>query len=45
MQGVTNRRARFKTVISLKNNTEELFFEGVVDGVITTELLGNEGFG
>ena len=45
MQGVTNRKARFKTVISLKHNTEELFFEGVVDGVITTELLGFEGFG
>ena len=40
-----NRRARFKTVISLLLNGEEHFFEGTVEGVITNEIKGNGGFG
>jgi len=40
-----DRRARFRTVICLKNNQEELLFEGIVEGVISTELKGLNGFG
>jgi len=45
LEGVQNRSARFKTVISLLWNNEEYFFEGVVGGTIRTERSGNEGFG
>ncbi len=40
-----NRRARFRTVISLILDGEELFFEGVVEGHILREKRGDEGFG
>lgn len=45
MAGTENRKARFKTVISLIVNGEEHLFEGVVNGVITTERHGTDGFG
>lgn len=45
MQGVENRRARFRTVIALILNGEEHLFEGVVEGEITRERSGAEGFG
>ncbi|WP_131539218.1 non-canonical purine NTP diphosphatase [Pedobacter nototheniae] len=45
LNGVENRKARFKTVISLMQNGENHFFEGVVEGTIRTELSGVEGFG
>lgn len=45
MQGVTNRKACFKTVIALILDGEVFYFEGRVDGVITTEPHGSEGFG
>ncbi len=45
MNGITNRKARFKTVISLILNGEERFFEGIINGVILTEKRGQEGFG
>ncbi|MGY3215338.1 non-canonical purine NTP diphosphatase [Mucilaginibacter sp. HD30] len=45
LEGVTNRKARFITVISLIWDGKEYFFEGTVDGIILTELSGNEGFG
>ena len=45
LTGLKNRKARFKTVISLILNGVELFFEGAVEGVITTEKLGIGGFG
>lgn len=41
----TNRRARFKTVISLILQGQEHFFEGTVEGVITDGPKGNGGFG
>ena len=41
----TNRVARFKTVISLILKEKEYFFEGVCNGVITTEKRGSNGFG
>lgn len=40
-----NRKARFKTVIAYINNSETLLFEGIIDGMITTELKGTDGFG
>lgn len=45
MEGATNRKARFVTVISLMLNGQEYFFEGRVEGQITLEASGNEGFG
>lgn len=45
MNGITNRKARFKTVISLILNGEEKNFEGIINGVILTEKRGQEGFG
>ncbi|TFF38433.1 RdgB/HAM1 family non-canonical purine NTP pyrophosphatase [Mucilaginibacter psychrotolerans] len=43
--GVTNRKAQFRTVISLMWQGEEHFFEGVVAGTIRTEVCGTDGFG
>jgi XTP/dITP diphosphohydrolase len=40
-----NRKAAFKTVISLIFDDKEYFFEGKVDGVITKEKHGEGGFG
>ncbi|TKC01028.1 non-canonical purine NTP diphosphatase [Pedobacter cryophilus] len=45
MQGITNRKARFRTVISLILNHQEYLFEGIVNGKIRTEISGNMGFG
>ena len=41
----TNRKARFRTVISLIWNDEEHFFEGKVEGSIRRERTGAGGFG
>lgn len=40
-----NRAARFKTVISLVIDGEEMQFEGVVEGTILKEKRGDKGFG
>jgi XTP/dITP diphosphohydrolase len=40
-----NRKARFRTVISLILNNEEHFFEGTVEGTIRHERAGTGGFG
>ncbi|RYZ95859.1 MAG: non-canonical purine NTP diphosphatase [Sphingobacteriaceae bacterium] len=40
-----NRKARFRTVISLIWNGEEHFFEGTVEGTIRQEESGIGGFG
>lgn len=45
LEGVTNRRARFRTVISLLLNDQEHLFEGIVEGHIITHETGHEGFG
>lgn len=45
MNGVSNRRAQFKTVISLYIGGEQYFFEGIIEGVITHEKRGEKGFG
>lgn len=43
--GETNRAARFKTVITLIQNDETHYFEGIVSGTIRKEKSGSEGFG
>ncbi len=45
MLNKTNRKARFRTVISLIINGEEKQFEGIVNGEIINEKRGDEGFG
>ncbi len=45
MQGITNRKACFKTVICLLLNGEKHLFEGRVDGIITETRHGENGFG
>lgn len=45
LQGVTDRQARFATVIALCLNGEEHLFEGSVKGQIATERHGADGFG
>lgn len=41
----TDRRACFRTVISLRLNGEHHFFEGKVDGRILHQRIGSKGFG
>ena len=45
LTGETNRKARFRTVISLIWNGEEHFFDGTVEGQIRTGTSGTAGFG
>ena len=45
MEGVDDRRARFRTVIALILDGEEHLFEGEVRGEILREKHGSEGFG
>ena len=40
-----NRKARFRTVISLILNNQEYIFEGIVNGNIRTKPIGSAGFG
>jgi XTP/dITP diphosphohydrolase len=42
---IKERKARFKTVISLVINGNEMQFEGIVDGEILEEKRGTTGFG
>ena len=41
----SNRKAAFITVISLLLEGKEYFFEGRIEGSISTEKLGDKGFG
>jgi XTP/dITP diphosphohydrolase len=45
MKGISDRRARFKTVISLVVNGREKQFTGIINGSILTEKRGTQGFG
>ena len=45
MQGSTDRRARFRTVISYIQGNNEFQFEGICNGIIIDEKRGNGGFG
>ncbi|HUH45667.1 MAG TPA: non-canonical purine NTP diphosphatase [Arenibacter sp.] len=45
LENRTDRSARFKTVIALNINKEQFLFHGIVEGEITTDKKGREGFG
>lgn len=45
LNGVDNRKARFRTVIALIQQGEVHEFEGIVNGEIIRERRGGEGFG
>lgn len=45
LQGNTNRKARFRTVISLILDEQEYFFEGICEGEILETQQGTNGFG
>jgi XTP/dITP diphosphohydrolase len=45
LEGNSNRKARFKTVISLMQNRQNHIFEGIIEGTIRTGLSGSKGFG
>lgn len=45
LQGQEDRKARFKTVISLFLQGEQYFFEGTVEGRIIAGRTGTAGFG
>ncbi|OYU66005.1 MAG: non-canonical purine NTP pyrophosphatase, RdgB/HAM1 family [Cytophagaceae bacterium BCCC1] len=45
LDGIENREARFRTVITLILDDKHYAFEGEVSGKITKELHGDEGFG
>ena len=45
MSGISNRKARFRCVISLITDGIEKQFEGIVEGEILLEAQGSAGFG
>ncbi|WP_297702687.1 non-canonical purine NTP diphosphatase [uncultured Eudoraea sp.] len=45
LKDITSRTARFKTAIALNLDKKRILFEGVVEGTITKEKKGAEGFG
>jgi XTP/dITP diphosphohydrolase len=45
LEGVSNRKAQFRTIISLIINGKEYQFEGKVEGEILTKKHGTDGFG
>jgi XTP/dITP diphosphohydrolase len=45
LEGETNRNASFETVIALVLNGQKYIFNGNVEGVITNEKKGKDGFG
>ncbi len=40
-----NRKANFKTVIALNLNEKQHLFTGIINGNITSQKIGNQGFG
>jgi XTP/dITP diphosphohydrolase len=45
LDGNVERSARFKTVIALNLNGQQHLFTGIVNGSITIQKAGNQGFG
>ncbi len=45
LKGISKRDAHFKTVIALIIDGKEFLFEGIINGIITLEPSGNNGFG
>ena len=45
LKGIENRKAQFRTVVSLIINGQDYFFEGIVKGKIIHQKKGTSGFG
>lgn len=45
LQNESNRNGQFKTVIALNLRGKQHLFTGIVNGKITVEKIGNQGFG
>jgi len=45
LEGISDRRAAFRTVIALLISDEQYFFEGAIHGKIIDEKRGESGFG
>jgi XTP/dITP diphosphohydrolase len=45
LRNISNRRARFRTVIAVIINEKNHLFEGIVNGQILSEKRGTQGFG
>jgi len=45
LDGVANRKARFRTVVALIIDNQEYLFEGIVNGQIIESERGTDGFG
>jgi XTP/dITP diphosphohydrolase len=45
LEGIANRKARFRTVISLILDNKEYLFEGICEGEIIAQQKGLKGFG
>jgi XTP/dITP diphosphohydrolase len=45
LSGIDNRKAQFRTIISLILENKEYLFEGICEGEITTSPHGSGGFG
>lgn len=45
LEGIENRKAQFRTAISLILDGKEYLFEGIIKGEIIKEKRGNSGFG
>lgn len=45
LNGISDRKARFRTVIALIEGNDERLMNGVVEGVITEKPSGENGFG
>ncbi len=45
LEGIENRKAQFRTAVSLIINNEQYLFEGIIKGTIIKEKRGISGFG
>lgn len=45
LEGINNRKARFRTIIALILDGQEYLYEGIVSGEILKERRGEKGFG
>ena len=45
LEGIEDRSAQFKTIVALNLGEETHLFEGIVRGRISTNRIGNQGFG
>ena len=45
LKSTNNRRGQFRTVLAYRDNNVSILFEGVVQGMISREEIGDNGFG